>query len=46
MPTSSYPGQGDTDLARIESFYRLIASILRRALEVNAPPPAEDDDEL
>ena len=45
MPRSSYPGQGDTEYVRIEGFYQLIAAILRRVLEVDAPPPAEGDDE-
>ena len=46
MPVSSYPGQDDTEYVRIEGFYQLIAAILRRALQIDAPPPTEDDDEL
>jgi len=42
MPRSSYPGQEDTEYVRIESFYQLIAAILRRVLEVDAPPSSED----
>jgi len=42
MPRSSYPGQEDTEYVRIESFYQLIAAILRRVLEVDALPSSED----
>ena len=52
MQRSRYPGQRDRERDRIERFYQLVASILRRAVQIDEPPahqaggdaPAEDED--
>ena len=45
MQRSSYPGQRDSERDRIESFYQLIAGILRRTLRVDGSPASRAGDD-